>query len=85
MGKAIIGGAIGAALGAVIWLGVENSMSRSLPWLALLVGLFAGLGVRCCCGKGPTQLRYGHARSGCDAVERSARTDGKYVLVATQL
>lgn len=49
--KAMFAGAIGAAIGAAIWLGGETMASRSLPWLALLVGLLAGLGVRCCCPK----------------------------------
>jgi hypothetical protein len=49
--KAVIGGLIGSVIGTAIWLGAENMTARSMPWLALLGGLCAGLGVRFCCGQ----------------------------------
>jgi hypothetical protein len=44
--NALLGAALGGLLGAVGWLAVTIVTSMTLPYLALLVGLLAGLGAR---------------------------------------
>lgn len=54
---AIIGGIVGAAIGAGIWAGVGIATDKQVGWIAILVGVLAGLGVRFL-GKGKT-IQYG--------------------------
>jgi hypothetical protein len=42
----ILGGAVGGAVGAAIWAAVTALSNREIGWIAWLVGLLAGLGVR---------------------------------------
>ena len=49
MMRAIIGGAIGSAVATTVWLGLEDNLNRSFPWMVLAVGLCAGWGVRMAC------------------------------------
>lgn len=45
MGKAILGGAIGAVIGAVIWGAIVYFAQMEIGWIALGVGFLTGLGV----------------------------------------
>ncbi len=44
--NAVLGGAIGGVLGGALWVGVVAVTGLSLPYLAVVVGLLAGVGAR---------------------------------------
>lgn len=50
---AVLGGIIGAALGAGLWAVIGVVTDSQIGWIAILIGLFAGFGVRLL-GKGKT-------------------------------
>lgn len=63
--KSLVGGLIGALLGAFVWLGFESALGRPMFWLMIVAGLFAGVGVRLLVHPQNRNLVTGAVAAGC--------------------